>query len=79
MTEHSDATGKMVINPQFDGANEFSDGLAAVRIGGYLTGKWGFIDKQGKMAINPQFDQSVDFHAKLTPLFHRKLTPPMAV
>ena len=32
-------TGTFVINPQFDTAESFSDGLAAVRI----DGKWGFI------------------------------------
>ena len=36
-------TGTFVSNPQFDGARSFSDGLAAVRIGDYETGKWGFI------------------------------------
>ena len=48
-------TGHFVINPQFDEASSFADGLAAVRIGDWETGKWGFIDKQGKMVINPQF------------------------
>jgi len=32
-------TDSFVINPQFDGARSFSDGLAAVSIGD----KWGFI------------------------------------
>ena len=36
-------TGTIAINPQFDAADHFSDGLAAVRIGDYETGKWGFI------------------------------------
>ena len=50
-------TGKMVINPQFDAADNFQEGIAAVFIGGMgYGGKWGFIDKQGKMVINPQFD-----------------------
>ena len=38
-----DKTGSFVINPEFDSAESFSDGLAAVRIGDYETGKWGFI------------------------------------
>ena len=35
-------TGTIVINPQFDLAYSFSDGLAAV-LGDYRTGTWGFI------------------------------------
>ena len=52
----TEQTGKFVINPQFNFANDFSEGLAAVRIGDDKTGKWGYIDKQGKMVVNPQFD-----------------------
>jgi hypothetical protein len=62
MPKHSDATGKMVINPQFDAAYGFNDGLAAVRIGDDQTGKWGYIDKQGKMVINPQFNYASRFN-----------------
>jgi hypothetical protein len=47
-----DKTGKIVINPQFDNAWRFNDGLAKVRFGE----KYGFIDKKGKIVINPQFD-----------------------
>ena len=47
----------MVINPQFDAASPFSEGLAHVRIGG----KWGYIDPAGKMVINPQFDAASPF------------------
>ena len=49
-------TGTIVINPQFDWAESFSDGLAPVRIGDDTTGTWGFIDKTGHFVINPQFD-----------------------
>ena len=51
----------MVINPQFDGAGPFSDGLAVVRIGNEKAGKYGYIDKQGKMVINPQFDYTSEY------------------
>ena len=61
----TEQTGKFVINPQFDSANNFSEGLAAVRIDDDKTGKWGYIDKQGKMAINPQFDSAFDFREGL--------------
>ena len=50
-------TGTIVINPQFDKAESFSEGLAAVRIGG----KEGFIDKTGHYVINPQFDSANSF------------------
>ncbi|GHT08964.1 hypothetical protein FACS189426_05930 [Bacteroidia bacterium] len=45
--------GETVINPQFDDADTFSEGLAPVKIGD----KIGFIDKKGKIVINPQFDR----------------------
>ena len=57
----SSKTGIIVINPQFDLANSFSDGLAAVRIGDVLTGEWGFVDKTGRIVINPQFDWAGSF------------------
>ena len=52
-----DNSGKIIINPQFDNANEFSEGLAAISV----DKKWGFIDKNGKIVINPQFDGVNDF------------------
>ncbi|MDR1654248.1 MAG: WG repeat-containing protein [Prevotellaceae bacterium] len=52
-----DKSGKTVINPQFEGASSFSEGLAAVK----QKGKCGFIDKTGKIVINPQFDKVGDF------------------
>ena len=49
---YMDKTGKVVIEPQFDGVRLFSEGLANVWIGD----KEGYIDKTGKIVINPQFD-----------------------
>ena len=54
-------TGTVVINPQFDEAGSFSEGLAVVRIGDYEMGKYGFIDKTGSVVINPQFDEAGSF------------------
>ncbi len=55
-----DKNGKIVINPQFDYAKDFSKGPARIKIGGTKTlfdlvigGKWGYIDKNGKIVWNP--------------------------
>ncbi|MCZ2391520.1 MAG: WG repeat-containing protein [Acidobacteria bacterium] len=47
-----DQEGKIVISPQFDFCDMFSEGLAAVS----LSGKSGYIDETGKIVIPPQFD-----------------------
>src|SRR5260370_3566002 len=60
-SDKTSKTGLLVINPQFDMTERFSEGLAAVRIGYDKTGKWGFIDKEGKFVVNPQFDAAGDF------------------
>ena len=52
-----DRTGKIVITSQFDGAWQFSGGLALVKVGD----KWGYIDRSGKMVIKPQFDAAESF------------------
>ncbi len=61
--------GAFIIPPTFTDANPFSEGLAAVHVGGhsfiaggekpYLStegGKWGYIDRAGEIKIAPQFD-----------------------
>jgi hypothetical protein len=63
-----DQAGRIAIQPRFDAAKPFSEGLARVKIGQ----KWGFIDRTGNLAIPPQFeislngdatnDSSLDFH-----------------
>ena len=52
-----DKTGKVIINPIYDDAKEFKDGLAAVaKIDEKKKEKqWGFIDKSGAVKINFQF------------------------
>ena len=52
-----DQTGRLVIQPQFDSAWEFSEGMAVVKIGN----KHGYIDKIGELIIPPQFDYRSDF------------------
>jgi hypothetical protein len=56
-----DSKGKWVIEPQFDDARPFSDGLAAAQVGVAIDGKWGFIDRTGKFVIDPKFDEVGDF------------------
>lgn len=52
-----DKEGKVVIKPQFDGCQSFSQGLAAVRV----DKKWGYINKTGKFIVSPQFDFADSF------------------
>lgn len=47
-----DNTGKIVIEPQFQFADKFSEGLALVEVG-HRT--YGYVDGLGKFVINPQF------------------------
>ena len=54
-------TGQIAINPHFDFAGDFVEGLALVRIGSWETGKYGYIEKTGHFVINPQFDHAEDF------------------
>jgi len=53
-----DATGKWVINPQFEGAKNFAFGIAPVIVGG----RTGYIDENGKFVVNPQYDSGDEFY-----------------
>jgi hypothetical protein len=57
-------TGKIVIEPQFNGANDFSEGLAIVGL--FDTDKRGFIDKTGKIVIPAKFEDAWDFSEGLS-------------
>ncbi len=50
-------SGKIVIIPQFDAAEEFSEGLAAVQVGD----AWGYTDSTGLITINPEYDYAGKF------------------
>lgn len=52
-----DKSGQMVIQPKYQFAENFSDGLAAVDNGR----NWGYIDKNGQMVIPPEFDSADPF------------------
>jgi WG containing repeat len=53
-----DSTGKIVIEPRFAWAEEFSEGLAAFE---NEDGKHGYIDETGKVVIEPVFDNWTEF------------------
>lgn len=52
-----DKTGKLVVEPQFERADNFSEGLCPVRI----NEKWGYIDKTGRIVIEPKYDWARKF------------------
>jgi hypothetical protein len=58
---YKDASGVYRIQPQFDAAMRFSEGLAAVA----LHKKVGYIDTIGTMVISPQFVDGEAFHEGL--------------
>lgn len=58
--------GKVVIEPRYEMANDFGEGLAAVRFKSHDS--WGFIDKDGKRAISPNFDSVGSFSEGLCPV-----------
>ena len=45
------------VNPLFDAARDFHEGLAAVK----LNGKWGYIQVNGRWAIQPRYEEADDF------------------
>ena len=60
-----DKTGRFVIEARFDEAEDFSEGLAAVKVAvkvdDTVESKFGFIDKTGRMVIEPQFSEARSF------------------
>jgi hypothetical protein len=52
-----DAAGNWVIQPRFEAANLFTEGLAPVK----QDGKWGYIDETGTVVIEPQFTEAYGF------------------
>jgi hypothetical protein len=56
--------GEMVIEPNLLNANDFSEGLAAVK----RHGLWGFINPSGTMVIEPRFHRCGSFRCGLAPV-----------
>jgi hypothetical protein len=54
---YKEQSGAVRIEPRFDGAEPFVNGLAAVKV----NNKWGFIRLDGSFAIEPQFDEVQNF------------------
>lgn len=52
------ASGKIVINPQFKLSSDFREGLAAAQQDNQL---YGYIDKKGTWVIQPQYDYAFNF------------------
>ncbi|QWV98643.1 WG repeat-containing protein [Geomonas nitrogeniifigens] len=52
-----DKTGARVNNQSYDGARNFSEGKAAVKV----NGKWGFIDEKGNVISDYKYEDVTDF------------------
>lgn len=51
------AEGRVILEPFYDDAEPFSEGLAAVR----FRGQWGYIDESGAFVIRPQYQGAEPF------------------
>jgi len=56
-----DKTGAFTIKPRFFAAQDFSDGLSAVRVEESPDSKYGYIDQTGALPIAPRFNQAKAF------------------
>ena len=52
-----DVSGKVVIEPRFEFADEFAEGFAVVKV----DGKYGFIDQSGKFLVEPRYTSARPF------------------
>ena len=68
-----DRTGETVIPFQYDWANPFSEGLAAVSMNYQKENeKWGYINKTGQMVIPMEYDSAFDFADGLAEVGQKK-------
>jgi hypothetical protein len=61
---YRDASWTFVIEPKFDDAKQFNDGLAVVK----LADRFGYVDKTGQWAIRPRFKSAGNFSDGLAPV-----------
>ncbi|MCB0191184.1 MAG: WG repeat-containing protein [Anaerolineae bacterium] len=59
-----DEAGEWVIEPEFDFAGEFVEGLAVIE----QDGQYGYIDPSGDVVVEPQYDFAFDFSEGLAPV-----------
>ena len=52
-----DLSGRVTVPCRYDAVQDFSEGLAAVSLGG----KWGYVDRNGNVVIDPQFVNAYGF------------------
>ncbi len=58
---YRDSEGNIVLEPRFEAAEEFQEGLAAVQV----HGRWGFVDAQGHMRIPIRYLSVTSFSSGL--------------
>jgi hypothetical protein len=67
---YTNVDGRLIINPQFDYADNFHEGRALICLGkpcdwwdapAGSDERWGFIDGSGKMVITPQYGKAAEF------------------
>src|SRR5256886_7120849 len=74
-----DTTGRVVIEPQFDGVygvpggvdyqlRGFSEVRHPVAIGHPPSQKWGYVDRTGRLVVPPQFERAAAFSEGLAPV-----------
>ena len=65
-----DSTGKLAIEPQYNDASAFSDGLAYVQIADEPEKLWAFVDPKGRRIINiSKIDVALNFSEGLSAVF----------
>ncbi len=60
-----DQHGIVDVEPRFSDAHDFSEGLAAVKVGK----SWGYINRQGEIIIRPRYNRACDFHESMAAVF----------